>query len=348
MLTGRLPFEGRNQLEWRRRLSSPEGPAPPRQLRPEISQELEAVCLKCLEREPSRRYGSAAELAEALRTEGEAAPPAQETVGIEAAPETPGPQRPGCLATEPAAPSARPSRLRRGLLVLAAGIVLLVLGGVAVWRLGWLAQGHLPPLGGDLDLRLWQKGNPDRHGLRLHQPGALPVRPKDQVRTEVELIRPAYLYVVYLDNQGEATPLFPWRNYDWKDLPAEEPRTTLVLPPDRDGVPQGAPIPDGPSGIDTYLLLAREQPLPAGFDVEGLFRGLSPQKGPPRPPGAVWYRNGEEDRGRERDKRRFEPAREIEGDPLLQLQALLKGRLRQEFGYSRAVCFTFQGSGQKP
>ena len=42
-------------------------PEPPRHWRPEVPLGLEAICLKCLEREPSERYPSAAALAEDLR-----------------------------------------------------------------------------------------------------------------------------------------------------------------------------------------------------------------------------------------------------------------------------------------
>ena len=41
-------------------------PAPPRELRRGVPPELEAVCLKCLEKAPADRYPSAAELAETL------------------------------------------------------------------------------------------------------------------------------------------------------------------------------------------------------------------------------------------------------------------------------------------
>src|SRR5205823_14009157 len=41
-------------------------PAPPRKGKPEVPQELEAICLKCLEKEPAQRYPSAAALAEDL------------------------------------------------------------------------------------------------------------------------------------------------------------------------------------------------------------------------------------------------------------------------------------------
>jgi serine/threonine-protein kinase len=65
VLTGRPPFQGRTMLETLDRVRTRD-PVPPRRLNRQVSRDLEAVCLKCLEKDPRRRYQSALELAEEL------------------------------------------------------------------------------------------------------------------------------------------------------------------------------------------------------------------------------------------------------------------------------------------
>jgi serine/threonine protein kinase len=66
VLTGRRPFSGSSRTEVFSQILRL-GVTPPRRLRAEIPAAVEAVCLKCLQREPESRYPTASELADALR-----------------------------------------------------------------------------------------------------------------------------------------------------------------------------------------------------------------------------------------------------------------------------------------
>jgi serine/threonine protein kinase len=66
MLIGRPPFKGETPLDTVLQVLSQEA-VPPRQLDATIPRDLEIICLKCLEKQPGLRYGSAAALAEDLR-----------------------------------------------------------------------------------------------------------------------------------------------------------------------------------------------------------------------------------------------------------------------------------------
>jgi serine/threonine protein kinase len=72
-LTGRPPFKGATALETAQQVLR-DDPVPPRRLQPGVPRDLETVCLKCLAKEPPRRYASAAHLADDLRRQLEGRP----------------------------------------------------------------------------------------------------------------------------------------------------------------------------------------------------------------------------------------------------------------------------------
>jgi serine/threonine-protein kinase len=123
-LTGRPPFQAATVLETLELARSRE-PVPPRQLRPSVPADLETICLKCLEKEPGRRYTSARDLADDLRRFCDGRPVA-------------------------ARPVSRPERLRRWArrnplpAALAAVLALAVTAGLATTLTLWRnAERHL-------------------------------------------------------------------------------------------------------------------------------------------------------------------------------------------------------------
>ena len=65
LLTGELPFRGNRQTMLRQIIDA--RPPSPRELNNRIPRDLETICLKCLEKEPQARYGTAEALANDLR-----------------------------------------------------------------------------------------------------------------------------------------------------------------------------------------------------------------------------------------------------------------------------------------
>src|SRR5262249_46130850 len=62
---GELPFAGPSPEEFVRAVCN-DPPTPLRVFRPSLHPDIEAVCHRCLEKDPARRYGTALELAEDL------------------------------------------------------------------------------------------------------------------------------------------------------------------------------------------------------------------------------------------------------------------------------------------
>ena len=66
LLTGRPPFLGRSSVEVLAQVRDRE-PTSPQSLKSELDRDVAVICLKCLEKDPARRYGSAEALADELQ-----------------------------------------------------------------------------------------------------------------------------------------------------------------------------------------------------------------------------------------------------------------------------------------
>lgn len=325
LLTGQPPFRGTSNTEAmdqarRGRI------APLRRPGRTIPASLERICLRALASNPKARYACAADLAYDLRSF-----------------------------------LAWPKRMA----LTAAGIAALLMLGMVGWVIqsntrptvpssNPIANSTLPtdaapavPLSGELIVKLWSKDK-TKLGLPVDQPGALPARPDEHARVEVRLNQPAYIYLLWLDTQGEVTPLYPWNavkiENDLTLLPPEKQPVASIISPtaaDSRDDSQGWPI-DDQSGLETVLLLARRTPLPASVKLTELVGPPSPTRLRHQSELALrGFDNGQPvdfiDMGQNRGIKK--EAEQID-DPLLQLM----GRLRQHFETFRAVRFAHQGN----
>jgi hypothetical protein len=134
------------------------------------------------------------------------------------------------------------------------------------------------PLDGTLDVIVRP---PERavEPLPVEDLGALPVRAGGIMNLEVRLNQPACIYLVWLDCEGRALPLYPWNTERLEVTDFERP------PPVR----LAARIVHSPllgggwkfgqkGGQETVLLLARRTPLDAGVQLATLIEAVPPPK----------------------------------------------------------------------
>jgi serine/threonine protein kinase len=340
LLTGQAPFGGANVFEIVHRVQS-DPPKRPRDLVPSIPEALETICLRCLAKDPRERYATAQALADDLNRylQGSAV-----------------------LATAPR------RRFQRARLPVAAALLttIAVLLGYAAIVLkrntsptdlskpadasrtvaSAIGDAQLAPLSGDLKVQVWDPGKKSpRHGQNFDSPGILPLRFGDQIRVEAKTNRPAYLYLIWITSDGEAIPIYPWtpetpwKPEYWRRRPKDEKPVDTVSLPTRAG--KAWPIESG-RGLETILLLARDEPLPDGIAMEALFAGL-PAQPALRSESFVWLESGGQQVASTRAPN-FSKLQTLD-DSTQQLKEVLAERLKPlHLSLYRAVCLSNKGS----
>jgi serine/threonine protein kinase len=335
LLTGQPPFVGETQDEiWdRARRCDFE----PRALRiAKAPRRLERICLKALAANPNERYATADAMERALK--GFLDRPRRVAIaaglllvlalaaGFSIRPPAP-PNPPTDRGSDATAASNSPRRLFRPT----------------------PDESRSEPLHGGITLWVNEPGSGVRRGLRLHQPGAVPIRPGDEVRVEAGVNRPAYLYLFWVGSDGKVAPLYPWKDRDWTKRPDHEDKVEVIELPEV--ITDTWELPPSAPGLETLVLLAREDsPLPRDADST-LERELAGPRTTWLPDGkneAIWLENGQafrlDDQGNSREMPGL--ATRKSDDPVLRIRRLLKERISTLGSYHRAVIVPNQGDSR--
>lgn len=230
-------------------------------------------------------------------------------------------------------------RVRPALLV----ILLIVTGGIGgtVWRRS-KARSAAPAFSGNLQVVL-RPSVDAKQPISIEEQGALPVRAGGSMTLDARLTQPGFIYLVWLDSEGKAAPLYPWNTEKLEVLdidapPPERRATTVLFSPLQVG---GAWYFPKTEGVHTVLMLARQTPLPAGTSLAAL---IAPLREAPQP------RSGDELVVIARDRKAKSVSRKALKGGLDQIEAeasaekidKLLARLGAEFDVIRAVQFRQQ------
>jgi hypothetical protein len=285
LLTNRRPFAGDTTQSLFDEIEHRE-PKPPRQIDDTIPLQLEQIVLKCLRKEIANRYTTAKDLADELRLWlNDTGLPSSISTSSSGAHST-------TIKTDqqsPRKPLTAIVRTKGYSLTLAVGLAGLLIAIGLIWLkrreqdtlgvvgspLDGAVTGGAPlpssKLTATIDVRLWEPDDEKRRGLSLAEPGMLPLKTGDKIRIEANVSDPAYLYLIWIGSDGNASPVYPWKPGDWHDRPEDEEPVTRISLPKQHGV--GWPM-QGAAGMESLLLLVRKTPLPRDIDLREFLSGL--------------------------------------------------------------------------
>jgi Domain of unknown function (DUF4384) len=208
-------------------------------------------------------------------------------------------------------------------------------------------QAEPEPLKCVLHLRIDDPTNPGRRNLRLDGPKVLPLKAGDCFRIEARLNRRAYVYLFWVGSDDKLSPIYPWKPGHWDARPdREEKRDHLDLPTKTD---KAWEIPAGSPGVETLLLLVREEsPLPRR-DEEKLAKLLSETRvsSSVMIKDAVWLENGREITLDKQDRASPSAKTRKSDDPVLRIRRLLSDKVQPLGDYWQALVFPNEGGEVK-
>jgi hypothetical protein len=198
------------------------------------------------------------------------------------------------VARQPSA-EALATQLRRFLRrprLVAAQAGLLLLAGLAV-SVGsvWPVHEHVPgpgptivipppriPLTAEFEALVFSKedkskGTVLKEGIRIGNPGALPIRAGERIHLQARLNQKAYAYMLWIDGEGNVVSLHPWSDRKFGCRSAAEAAHERVDSPE--ALNEGWRV-QGPAGLETVLLLVRRTPLPSDVDLAATIGALPP------------------------------------------------------------------------
>ena len=261
LLTSRPPVQAAGTVEALAWFFSAEPPRPPHEFSPDVPATLEAVCLRCLRKDPAERFATAAEVAEALR----------EAIGWEDA-----------VPVSPPADKQAAVARSTGNQTAALALTLATVVGFAWWAFYVSEPGPepSPTRGGapvtaanggsatqaDVDwmVDVYRDGRRDRHLRLLDQPG--PLFSGDTIRLRLAFTQPAYAYLFWIGSDETIELLYP------AQPSPHPPQSEITVPAEEDF---GFPV-LGPAGTEVCVLLLRDTPPAEPAALIGRIRPSQP------------------------------------------------------------------------
>ena len=249
LLVAKPPIEGDSNVQVLAQLISDNPPTSPCSLREDIPAPLEAICCKCLQKEPQDRYQSAQEVARAL----------DEILALTESSERTREQTQSGVAS-------------RFPMAIAGSVLAVLILSAIIWngfRGNKNAGNKNAPLANPQTVEaiwtvdVYRDKRRDQRERLSKEPA--PIYTGDSIRMQIELSKPAFAYVYWIGSDASVQQLYP--GSDAVDVPVSK----VAIPAE---LMQGLPI-EGAEGLEMCVVILRDKKL---ADPVALLTMLKPGK----------------------------------------------------------------------